>query len=331
MAQPQRSDKLFQKAESALLAAIEIYNKPDFRYREETFSILMLNAWELLFKAKLMSDNTNSPRCLFIYESRTGRNGRPTRKKYLKKNRAGNVHTIGMGAAIGQLDKTAASRLSPAVKANIDALAEVRDNAVHYLNASFRLAQQVLEIGTASVKNFIELSKRWFQHDYSKYNLYLMPIGFISGPSIATAISLSANERKLVGYLATIMADPANAGTTSSGFNVALELNLSFKRAAADAVPVSLTRDPTAPQVILTEEDIRQRYPWDYTELTRRLNDRYADFLANAKYHELRKPLQLDERYVKARFLDPGNPRSAKKDFYSPNILSEFDKHYTLA
>jgi len=34
-----------KKAEAALLAAIEIYNKPTFLYREETFSILALNAW----------------------------------------------------------------------------------------------------------------------------------------------------------------------------------------------------------------------------------------------------------------------------------------------
>jgi hypothetical protein len=32
-----------------------------------------------------------------------------------------------------------------------------------------------------------------------------------------------------------------------------------------------------------------------------------------------------------ARFLDPGNPKSAKKDFYSPNVLTEFDKEYKRA
>jgi hypothetical protein len=31
-------------------------------------------------------------------------------------------------------------------------------------------------------------------------------------------------------------------------------------------------------------------------------------------------------KYVRARYLDPDNPRSGKKEFYSPRILEEFDK-----
>ncbi len=49
-----------------MLSAIEVYNKPDFKYREETFAILMLNAWELLLKAKLVSDNANNLRCILL-------------------------------------------------------------------------------------------------------------------------------------------------------------------------------------------------------------------------------------------------------------------------
>jgi hypothetical protein len=45
------SAQISQKSVDAALAAIEIYNKPDFRHREETFAILMTNAWELLLKA----------------------------------------------------------------------------------------------------------------------------------------------------------------------------------------------------------------------------------------------------------------------------------------
>ncbi|MCI1753546.1 MAG: DUF3644 domain-containing protein [Flavobacteriales bacterium] len=51
------SGKLMEKSTHAALSAIEIYNKPDFKYREESFSILMVNAWELLLKAKIAMDN----------------------------------------------------------------------------------------------------------------------------------------------------------------------------------------------------------------------------------------------------------------------------------
>src|SRR3974377_640473 len=45
------SRHLIRNAKSALLAAIEIYNKPGIQYRDECFVILLLNAWELFLKA----------------------------------------------------------------------------------------------------------------------------------------------------------------------------------------------------------------------------------------------------------------------------------------
>ena len=48
-----RSKELLDRAVAATIAAIEIYNKPDFRYREEAFAVLAINGWELLPKAKL--------------------------------------------------------------------------------------------------------------------------------------------------------------------------------------------------------------------------------------------------------------------------------------
>jgi hypothetical protein len=81
--------------------------------------------------------------------------------------------------------------------------------------------------------------------------------------------------------------------------------------------------------VELREEDIRRIFPWDYRELTNRLNRRYIDFVTNQKYHDIRRPLLQDPRFVKSRYLDPGNPKSARKDFYNPNVIAEFDKHYT--
>ena len=46
-----RHIEILDKSIAACVSAIEVYNKPDFRYREETFSILMVNAWELLLKS----------------------------------------------------------------------------------------------------------------------------------------------------------------------------------------------------------------------------------------------------------------------------------------
>jgi hypothetical protein len=51
------SRDLAEKSIQAAVAAIEVYNKPNFSYREEAFSLLMVNAWELLLKAKWIMDH----------------------------------------------------------------------------------------------------------------------------------------------------------------------------------------------------------------------------------------------------------------------------------
>jgi hypothetical protein len=327
VAQVSRSMKFVRKAEAALMAAIEIYNKPDFQYREETFAILTLNAWELLLKGKLLEERGNDLRCLYVYDTHQTKRGQQSKKLYLKKNRAGNVHTIGLGRVIVALENKTPARLPPAVKMNIDGLTEIRDNAIHYVNASPQLAKQVLEIGTASVRNFIELARAWFRLDLSTRNLFLMPIGFVGGPQ-ATALAVSPDEKNLVRYLAGLVRDAEADG--DSGFHVSLSVNLSFTRSSKEvATVVAVTDDPAAPVVQLREEDIRAAYPWDYAELIRRVKKRYIDFKANRKYLDVLRPLKQDSRYVKSRFLDPGNPKSSKKDFYNPNILREFDRHYT--
>lgn len=323
-----RSATLVDKSEAAMIAAIEIYNKPDYRYRDETFSILALNAWELLLKAKLLDENANDPKCLYVYERRIRSDGTQSQKKYLRRNRAGNPHTISLGRTLVLLENYHSISIDNALKSNLDALIEIRDNAVHFVNAGLDLYKQVLEVGTAAIRNYITLSRNWFGRDLSQYSFFLMPLGFIQTGDLATAATLGPNERNVVKYLADLAASGEESPNTD--FHVSLAVNLSFRRSKADnASAVAVTNDPNAPRVTISEEDIRERYPWDYSELTRRLKERYIDFKANQRYHEIRKPLMSDPRYVARRYLDPGNPRSQTKDYYNSNVLQVFDQHYT--
>ena len=87
-----RPQRLLYKSIASAISAIEIYNKPDFKYREETFSLLMTNAWELLLKARILQNNNNDLTALYIKEKVKGRGG-PWR---YKRNRSGNKMTIGL-------------------------------------------------------------------------------------------------------------------------------------------------------------------------------------------------------------------------------------------
>jgi len=323
-----RSVRFLQKAEAALLSAIEVYNRPTFAYREETFAILALNAWELLLKAKLLSESGNRPRCLYAFERHSLKGGQQSKKLYLKRNRSGAALTHSLSRTITELENHTTIKVDGSIKSNLDALVEIRDNAVHFVIAGPQLAKQILEVGTAAVRNFVELARLWFQHDLSGRHFFLMPIGFVDPPDSSAAVNLSKDESRLIAYLAQLAGHQTPGA--KSPFNVALEVNLSFKRAAtAGALAIAITADPAAPQINLTEDEFKKIYKWRYQQLVDQLKKRYTDFKVNSKFAAIRKPLMTDPKFVRPRYLDPDNPKSGRKDFYNPNIIGEFDKHYT--
>ncbi len=63
------------KSLEAMLSAIEVYNKPNFAYREESFAILAINAWELLLKARLLQLENNKLAVIITYEKRKKADG----------------------------------------------------------------------------------------------------------------------------------------------------------------------------------------------------------------------------------------------------------------
>ena len=59
---------LLENSIAAALSSIEIYNKPDFRFREQVFSVLITNAWELLLKARLVADSGEKLESLYVFK-----------------------------------------------------------------------------------------------------------------------------------------------------------------------------------------------------------------------------------------------------------------------
>lgn len=324
---PPLHQRFVEKAAAAITAAVEVYNKPAFLYREETFSILALNAWELLLKAKILKDAGNSISSLRVYETRITKSGKKSKKKYLQKNRAGNAQSIPLSICISRLNDVPNSRLPKGVQANLDLLTEIRDNSVHFITASPTLARQAQELAAASVRNFVLLAKAWFGKDFSGVLNLVLPLSFVSLGQDAGAVVVSADESRLIEHLKTIAQEVEDG---DDEFAVAVRLQVKLEKSAlANASKVQLTKDGDAVKVQLAEQDIRERYPWTYEQLCKRMTARYTDFKANGRFHAIRKPLLADERYAKVRYLDLDNPKGIQKPYFNANILQVFDQHYT--
>ena len=324
---PPLHQRFVDKSAAAITAAVEVYNKPSFLYREETFAILALNAWELLLKAKVLKDADNAIASLRVYETPMTKAGKPSKVKHLKRNRAGNAHSISLKTCLAKLEANTASRLPKEVKANLDALTEIRDNSVHFITASPTLARQAQELAAASVSNLVVLAKKWFNKDFSSVLNLVLPLSFVAPPQGLTTSVVSADETRLIDHLRAIAEE---VGIFDSDYAVAVRLDLKLEKSnLSNASRVQVTRDVDAVPIQLTEANIREKYPWDYQELTRRLNMRYTDFRINQAFHDVRTPLHDDDRYAKVRYLDPANHSGLSKRFFNPNILTVFDQHYT--
>ena len=312
-----------------MVAAIEAYNKPSFSYREETFSILAINAWELLLKARILQLSGNKASSILKYERRRKADGQMSEKLYRVKNRSGTHLSIGLFKSMDLLESEYGDSFPSSVRKNIELLCEVRDNAVHFVNKGFDLSLMVQQLGTACLKNYLVAIRRLFGIDLSEYNFFLMPLAFYGGETGLQGVPLNSEEKKLSEYLKTETLI-APEGPDLEDFNVSLNVNVKFTKAKTDdAELVRITNDSQATPITLKEEDIREKFPWDYKILTTRLGKRYSDFKINKKYHEIRKPLETNENLCNKRYLDPAIKQGIGKCFYNPNIIKEFDNHYT--
>ncbi len=307
---------LIEKAINACVSAIEIYNKPDFKFREESFSILMINSWELLLKAKILKENADRQESIQVYKS-----GSPVLTT------SGNFKTISILKALQILEGS--GEVNSVVASSIRLLIEIRNESVHFVHNDLTLSTRVQAVGTASLKNFMTLAMRWFGYDFQKFNFYLMPVSFYHLSDV-DSFSLDNNaQSNLVNYLDKV--EKQHEADDDPVFSISLRLETRLVKTSSDeAIHIRLTNDPSAPELQISEEDSLKSYPYTYLALCKKLRERYKDFKQNQIFHSHMKRLSTDgEKFCKKRRLDPNNLDSTYKFFYHSRILEEFDKYYS--
>lgn len=313
---------LLDKSINSMLSAIEIYNKPNFSYREETFAILAVNSWELLFKAYLLKRYSYKLNCLYKMEYIVKKNGENSKRKRPTINRTGNPLTIGIYDAITRIEKVD-QKFSPNLKASVEALIELRDNAIHFHNEK-NISRELQELGFACIKNYITLIKKWkLEIKISKYNLHLMPLAYVDSNIEAQGIITD----EVAKYLNFIKQKVQDNSKRNDEFSIAIAVDINFKKSNSfDGIYVQYGKDGTS--VTISEEDMRQKFPLTYNDITSKLKERYENCKMDKNFHLKMKSIKENDKLYHFRKLDITDEKSSGKGFYSTNIWQELDKIY---
>lgn len=306
-----------------MLSAIEIYNKPNFAYREETFAILAINSWELLFKAQLLKLNNYNLKSIYVLEPVLTKSGKPHRKnKTPKLSRSKNPLTLNLFEVIKQLEKSG-FKLSKNLNDSIEALVELRDNAIHFHNNS-RISKEIQELGFACIKNYMHIIQKWsLEIDLSSYNFYLMPLAYVDSKILTEGVVTG----EVKNYLQFVKEKIDNHDENDEDFDIAISIDVSFTKANSFE-SIGFKYDENGIPVTVSEEDIRNKYPLNYNDVTSKAKVRYKDFKQDKFFHQIMRELKENDKLYHERKLDPDNPSSMKKGFYNANIWKELDKYY---
>lgn len=215
--------KLLGNAKAAMMAAIEIYNKPTFDYRDECFVILLLNAWELALKAVV------SKQKLSIYY--------PKRRKQP-------YRTFSVTDAFNKAEKFFPKSLDALpVRRNLELLTTYRDNAVHFYNeAGFGCL--IYALAQTSIVNFKVLVHGVFGihlGDAITWHLLppglnppLDPIAYIAGKSASNRRKGTATQQFLTELSAAVdevEKAHADTGRLLTIFSVSLQSTKKIQKA----------------------------------------------------------------------------------------------------
>ena len=328
---PPAYQALVEKSRAACIAAVETYNRASAHYREENFAILMINAWELLLKARVIKENGGKLSSVYARDSVKLKDGKNGKRKKVRLTRYGSPHTIGIVEARNLVQAYKNNNLEDVAAANITALLDIRDHAAHFVTSDTSLQKTLAELSLAAVRNYIIASQKWFKVTYADLNLAVIPISFALNQAHSEAVP-KASSAEVARFLAHIKSVEAKLSATPSEYFYSVVVNFDIIKKAADgAVPIKLAAPGEVAQITVSIDDDRlpPGMTWTFDNLVAALRKRYSNFVQNNEFYKLKAVLEKNKQLCHERRLVPSNKKSLRTRCYNPNIMFEFDKHYT--
>lgn len=247
---------------SAMLAGIEIYNKPRIEYRSECFVILLLNSWELLFKA-ICSKNK-----IRIFEPKKRDKPYKTLSFF-----------VALEAAKEFFPQSIPSR---SVAENLGRLVDYRNNAVHFYNEE-SLGVLVYGLAQTSIVNYRDIVNEVFGKDIaSEINISLLPLSFSAPPDPIQFLGSKAKYSQAVSEFMKMISDTTveleKEGIDTGRFLTVFEVSLQSTKKIKSADIIARIDNSSSSGVLLVSKkvDPNKSHPLSATKVIQNVGSMVA-------------------------------------------------------
>lgn len=261
MARPYVSHKkLCDNSRAAMLAAIEIYNKPRTTYREQIVTVLAVNAWELVLKAALR---------------------KAKKSVFYKKERGKDYRSLSLGDCIADMDRYC---LWPdtvdgdGVRANLHVLTDYRNKIIH-LYVSDDLNTILYMFLQQSIVNYRDFVLAVFGKDLADDITWtLLPLAASTPSDAIRSLRVDGDGRSaqvvedFLRDLRQIIGEAEDLGADMGRIAMVQEINLqSGKKISRADLEVAINQS-AATTIAQRKVDPNETHPYSATQLIERAN-----------------------------------------------------------
>lgn len=278
-------NKLLKQSQEAFLLSLEVFNKFNIDYRLEGFCFFIINAWELMLKAKIIKDTQD---ITHIYYEKNSKNN---------------------SLSIGDCLKRVFSSDKNKIRDNIFQIKELRDLATHLVVPEM----ETLYIGLfqASVINYNNCLHSWFDIDLDKR----FSPGMLAITTGNTQLDILKLKRKYPKEIITILEktqleiSEKLKSDSENIFSIPFDYKLVFAKKQKDA-DILVAYDHNATNTILAVEkpiSTNESYPYRALDLSVYLNEELGtsftlyDILAAIEFENFKSnPFNKYHTYIEA-------------------------------
>ncbi len=315
-----------------MIAAIEVHNKPLFTYRYEVCTLLVINAWELIFKAYINKNLKHVK--LFFDDGKT----KPFEE------------------CLGCIASELGNRFIIA-KESIEKLYAYRNSIAHFYSDNLDIV--IYSLLKPNVEFYVAFIKESFGIDLIKETgLILLPIGFYRPYSPIDFLSIKSNIQNSSVEIKSFIESIIDTSKRLLQLGIEDSILVDFKMNIinenriknADLIAginnsnpqnnlikiynflsdVTISDDPNAKKIKIEETSLLDDlYTETYHDVVENCKTSFFDFKRNNQFAHIMASLKDNPDFHYIRYLNPKTKKGGSRDYYSKAVYKELEKHYT--